>query len=65
MTHKHSPLVQSAADHILLDRWKKIPVAVAVDLLPPQYQIDPLIHPLLPPGQHGLPPSSDPVVMLV
>jgi len=51
MTHKHSPLVQSAADHILLDRWKKIPVAVAVDLLPPQYQIDPLIHPLLPPGQ--------------
>lgn len=34
----------------LLDRWRQIPVAVAVDLTP-SHQIDPAIRPLLPTGR--------------
>ena len=50
MTHApHTPI-----DPALLARWKKIPVAVAVDLLSPAYQIDPAIRPICPPGHQPL-----------
>ena len=51
MTRAHLFTEQNTPDQVLLDRWKKIPVAVAVDLLPTRYQIDPAIRPLLPSGQ--------------
>jgi regulator of RNase E activity RraA len=38
-----------ALDTALLARWRKIPVAVIVDLAP-ETQIDPAVRPLLPPG---------------
>lgn len=44
----HEPGVATIPDD-LLARWRKIPVSVAVDLVPRQ-QIDPAIRPLLPPG---------------
>lgn len=37
-----------------LDRWRRIPVAVAVDLGPEAVQIDPAIRPLRPAGQQPL-----------
>ncbi|MFO1151617.1 MAG: dimethylmenaquinone methyltransferase [Alsobacter sp.] len=37
-------------DPRLLERWRRIPVSVAVDLAP-EHQIDPLVRPLRPAGQ--------------
>lgn len=45
--HAHTPAPIDAA---LLERWRKIPVAVAVDLTP-SHQIDPAVRPLLPSGR--------------
>jgi 4-hydroxy-4-methyl-2-oxoglutarate aldolase len=45
----HEPEV-AAADGELLARWRRIPVAVAVDLAP-ERQIDPGVRPLLPAGE--------------
>lgn len=44
----HEPAIVELPDG-LLARWRAVPVAVAVDLVPEQ-QIDPAIRPLLPPG---------------
>jgi regulator of RNase E activity RraA len=44
----HTPVIE-AVDEALLARWRAIPVAVAVDLVP-ERQIDPEIRPLLPLG---------------
>ena len=59
----------------LLDRWRRIPVAVAVDLTP-SHQIDPGVRALLPPGRQpalfgraltvrGAPPDFGPVLHAV
>ena len=45
--HSHQPDPIASA---LLDRWRRVPVAVTVDLAPDR-QVDPLIRPLLPPGR--------------
>lgn len=45
--HPHDPTPIPAG---LLERWRRIPVAVVADLVPGR-QIDPAIRPLLPPGQ--------------
>jgi 4-hydroxy-4-methyl-2-oxoglutarate aldolase len=46
------PVTQDLPDG-LLDRWRRIPVAVAVDLAP-ECQISPVIRPLRPAGQQPL-----------
>lgn len=45
--HPHDP---APIPSELLDRWRRIPVAVAVDLTP-SHQIDPGVRALLPPGR--------------
>ena len=66
--HPHNPAPIEAG---LLDRWRRIPVAVAVDLTP-SHQIDPGVRALLPPGRQpalvgraltvrGAPPDFGPV----
>lgn len=46
-----NPRDPAPLDDALLDRWRRIPVAVAVDLAPEDRQISPSIRPLLPPGR--------------
>ncbi|MBL8791847.1 MAG: dimethylmenaquinone methyltransferase [Rhizobiales bacterium] len=50
MTITVNPSVPFSVPGDLLERWRRIPVAVAVDLAP-QCQISPAIRPLRPPGQ--------------
>lgn len=46
----HTPAI-APIDDSLLQRWREVPVPVAVDLSPDEYQISPELRPLLPPGQ--------------
>ena len=46
-----NPRDPAPLDPALLERWRRIPVAVAVDLAPAERQISPAIRPLLPPGR--------------
>lgn len=46
-----NPRDPAPLDPALLERWRRIPVAVAVDLAPEDRQISPSIRPLLPPGR--------------
>ncbi|MEM7293954.1 MAG: RraA family protein, partial [Pseudomonadota bacterium] len=50
MTTIHPIPQKSAVTTDLLDRWKKIPIAVAVDLAP-ECQINPALRPLRPAGE--------------
>jgi 4-hydroxy-4-methyl-2-oxoglutarate aldolase len=50
MTVTVHPHEADSIDAALLARWRKIPVAVIVDLAP-ECQVDPAIRPLLPPGR--------------
>lgn len=50
MTMTVHPHQAAAIPAALVDRWRRIPVAVAVDLTP-SHQIDPAIRPLLPSGR--------------
>lgn len=45
------PVVASDLAQAEIERWRKVPVSVAVDLGQNLGQIDPAIRPLLPPGQ--------------
>ena len=46
----HTPTL-APIDDSLLQRLREVPVPVAVDLSPDEYQISPELRPLLPPGQ--------------
>lgn len=46
-----NPRDPAPLDPALLERWRRIPVAVAVDLAPAERQISPAIRPLRPPGR--------------
>ena len=50
MTVSLTPFAAEPVPQALLDRWRRIPVAVTVDLTP-SHQVDPAIRPLRPAGQ--------------
>ena len=51
MTVALHPLPVSDLTAAEIERWRAVPVAVAIDVARPQGQIDPAIRPLLPPGR--------------